>query len=129
MDKALKPCIAEAVATLAFCFVGAASIMNNVGLLGIAIAHGCMMAVLISALGHISGGHNNPAVTFGVWVGGRISGQMAALYIVSQLIGAVVAGFMLRLVFSEATWQVVNLGTPGLSPRSEERRVGKECRS
>ena len=41
---------------------------------------------------------------------------MAALYIVSQLIGAVVAGFMLRLVFSEVTWQVVNLGTPGLSP-------------
>src|SRR5437016_10020482 len=115
MDKALKPCVAEAVATFAFCFVGAASIINNVGLLGIAIAHGCMMAVLISALGHISGGHNNPAVTFGGWVGGKISGQMAALYIVSQLIGAVVAGFMLRLVFSEATWQVGNLGNTSLA--------------
>src|SRR5881296_1548822 len=116
MDKALKPCVAEAVATFAFCFVGAASIINNVGLLGVAIAHGCMMAVLISALGHISGGHNNPAVTFGVWVGGRISGQMAALYIVSQLIGAAAAGFALRMVFAEATWQAVNLGTPGLAP-------------
>src|SRR2546422_9663373 len=109
MDKALKPCIAEAVATFAFCFVGAASIINNVGLLGIAIAHGCMMAVLISALGHISGGHNNPAATFGGWVGGKISGQKAALDIVSGLIGAVVAGFMSRLFFSVATWLAADL--------------------
>src|SRR2546428_12427062 len=114
MDKALKPCIAEAVATFAFCFVGAASIINNVGLLGIAIAHGCMMAVLISALGHISGGHNNPAVPLGGRGGGRVSGQMAALYIVSQLIGAVVGGVMLGLVFSGASWQAVNPGPPRL---------------
>jgi MIP family channel proteins len=116
MEKALKPCVAEAVATFAFCFVGAASIINNAGLLGIAIAHGCMMAVLVSALGHISGGHNNPAVTFGVWVGGKISGQKAVLYVVFQLIGAVVAGLMLRMVFPEATWQAAKLGTPMLSP-------------
>jgi MIP family channel proteins len=115
VDKALKPCVTEAVATFAFCFVGAASIINNAGLLGIAIAHGCMMAVLVSALGHISGGHNNPAVTFGVWVGGKISGQLAVLYVVSQLIGAVVAGFMLRMVFPEATWKLASLGTPMLA--------------
>ena len=116
MEKAVKPCVAEAVATFASCFVGAASIINNAGLLGIAIAHGCMMAVLVSALGHISGGHNNPAVTFAVWVGGKISGRMAVLYIASQLIGAVVAGLMLRVVFPEATWKVASLGTPMLSP-------------
>jgi MIP family channel proteins len=116
MEKALKPCVTEAVATFAFCFVGAASIINSAGLVGIAIAHGCMMAVLISALGHISGGHNNPAVTFGVWLGGKISGQKAVLYVVSQLIGAVVAGLMLRMVFPEATWQATKLGTPMLSP-------------
>jgi MIP family channel proteins len=114
MDKALKPCVAEAIATFAFCFIGAASIINNAGLVGIAIAHGCMMAVLISALGHISGGHNNPAVTFGAWVGGKISGQMAGAYVVSQLIGASVAGFLLLQVFPESAWKPVNLGTPGL---------------
>ncbi|MBI5776748.1 MAG: aquaporin [Nitrospirae bacterium] len=114
MNKALKPCVAEAIATFAFCFIGAASIINNAGLVGIAIAHGCMMAVLISALGHISGGHNNPAVTFGAWVGGKISGQMAGAYVVSQLIGASVAGFLLLQVFPESAWKPVNLGTPGL---------------
>lgn len=114
MDKALKPCVAEAIATFAFCFIGAASIINNAGLVGIAIAHGCMMAVLISAMGHISGGHNNPAVTFGAWVGGKISGQMAGAYIVAQLIGASAAGFLLLQVFPESAWKPVNLGTPGL---------------
>lgn len=114
MNKALKPCVAEAIATFAFCFIGAASIINNAGLVGIAIAHGCMMAVLISALGHISGGHNNPAVTFGAWVGGKISGQMAGAYMASQLIGASVAGFLLLQVFPESAWKPVNLGTPGL---------------
>jgi MIP family channel proteins len=123
MDKALKPCVAEGIATFAFCFIGAGAIciaqlmegkVTNAGLIGIAIAHGCMMAVLISAMGHISGGHNNPAVTFGAWVGGKISTPMAGAYIVSQLVGASVAGYLLLQVFPESVWKPVNLGTPGL---------------
>jgi MIP family channel proteins len=116
MEKALKPCVAEAIGTFALCFIGAGSIINNAGLVGIALAHGCVLAVMISAMGHISGGHFNPAVTVGALVGGKIKGQKAGLYIASQLIGAVVAGVLLRLVYPEATWQPVNLGTPGLAP-------------
>lgn len=123
MNKALKPCVAEAIATFAFCFIGAGSIciaqlmegkVTTAGLVGIALAHGCMMAVLISAMGHISGGHNNPAVTFGALVGGKISAPLAGAYVISQLIGASVAGFLLLLVFPESVWKPVNLGTPGL---------------
>lgn len=116
MDRALKPCVAEAIGTFALCFIGAGSICINAGLVGIAFAHGCVLAVMISAMGHISGGHFNPAVTVGALVGGKIKVPMAGYYIAAQLIGAVVAGFMLRMVFPAATWQVVNLGTPGLSP-------------
>lgn len=116
MDKALKPCVAEAIGTFALCFIGAGSICINAGLVGIALAHGCVLAVMISALGHISGGHFNPAVTAGALVGGKIKGPMAGYYVAAQLIGAVVAGFMLRMVFPEVTWQPVNLGTPGLAP-------------
>ncbi len=116
MDKALKPCVAELIGTFALCFIGAGSICINAGLVGIALAHGCVLAVMISAMGHISGGHFNPAVTVGALVGGKIKLPMAGYYIAAQLIGAVVAGFMLRMVFPAATWQVVNLGTPGLSP-------------
>ncbi len=123
MGKALKPCVAEFIGTFAFCFIGAGAIciaqlmegkVTNAGLIGIALAHGCMMAVLVSAMGHISGGHNNPAVTVGALVGGKIKGPMAGAYIVSQLAGSAVAGFLLLQVFPESVWKPVNLGTPGL---------------
>ena len=116
MDKALKPCVAEAIGTFALCFIGAGSICINAGLVGIALAHGCVLAVMISAMGHISGGHFNPAVTLGALVGDKIKPPMAAYYVVSQLAGAVAAGFLLRMIFPAVTWQAVNLGTPGLAP-------------
>ncbi len=116
MDKALKPCVAEAIGTFALCFIGAGSICVNAGLVGVALAHGCVLAVMISAMGHISGGHFNPAVTLGALVGDKIKPPMAAYYVVSQLAGAVAAGFLLRTIFPAVTWQAVNLGTPGLAP-------------
>ena len=123
MDKALKPYVAEAIGTFALCFIGAGSIcvaqlmegkVTNGGLVGIALAHGCVLAVMISAMGHISGGHFNPAVTLGALVGGKISSEKAGWYLASQLLGGVVAGMLLRLVFTESVWKPVNLGTPGL---------------
>ncbi len=114
MNKALKPCVAEAIGTFALCFIGAGSICINAGLVGIALAHGSVLAVMISAMGHISGGHFNPAVTVGALVGKKIKGPMAGAYVVSQLVGAVVAGVLLRIIFPPAVWESVHLGTPGL---------------
>jgi len=114
MNKALKPCVAEAIGTFALCFIGAGSICINAGLVGIALAHGSVLAVMISAMGHISGGHFNPAVTVGALVGKKIKGPMAGAYVAAQLAGAVVAGLLLRMIFSPAVWEPVHLGTPGL---------------
>ena len=123
MEKTLKPCVAEIIGTFALCFIGAGSIcvaqlmegkVTNAGLVGIAFAHGCVLAVMISAMGHISGGHFNPAVTLGVFVGGKIRAGMAGAYVVSQLVGGTLAGFLLLLAFPESVWKPVNLGTPGL---------------
>lgn len=123
MEKALKPCVAETIGTFALCFIGAGAIciaqlmegkVTNAGLVGIALAHGCVLAVMISAMGHISGGHFNPAVTVGALVGGKISGPMAGAYVAAQLVGGVLAGFLLLGVFPESVWKPVNLGTPGL---------------
>ena len=111
MNKALKPCVAEAIGTFALCFIGAGSICVNAGLVGIALAHGSILAVMISALGHISGGHFNPAVTVGALVGRKISTEMAIFYVVAQLVGSVLAGLLLMLVFPLS----LKLGTPGLS--------------
>ena len=111
MEK-LRPCIAEAIGTFALIFVGIGAIHANPGLLGVALAHGLTIAVFVSATGHISGGHLNPAVTFGALVGGKISLNEAILYWISQLFGATIAAFVCLGLFSRS---VVIDGTPQLA--------------
>lgn len=113
---------AEAVGTFLFFFVGAGAVVMNQhtggggGLLGVALAHGLALAVLVSALGAVSGAHFNPAVTFAVWLSGHIDAVSAALYVVAQLVGGVAAGLALRAVFPESSWSPVALGTPAVDP-------------
>jgi MIP family channel proteins len=114
---------AEAIGTFLFFFVGAGSVVlagslnvgDTGGLIGVALAHGLVLAVLVSAFGAISGGHFNPAVTFAVWITGRMDALKAAMYVVTQLVAAVAAGFALRAVFTAGAWQAVALGTPAVS--------------
>jgi MIP family channel proteins len=80
----------------------------------VAFAHGITLAVLVSALGAVSGGHFNPAVTVAVRLAGRIRWSHAVLYVVAQLAGAVGAGLALRAVFPESSWGPTNIGTPAL---------------
>lgn len=123
MPRLSSALVAEAIGTFLFFFVGAGAVIlgsHNAdasgGLVGVALAHGLALAVLVSALGAVSGGHFNPAVTFGVWITGRIEPVRAALYVVAQLIGGLAAGFALRWVFPESSWGPVNLGTPSVDP-------------
>ncbi|MFQ5663335.1 MAG: MIP/aquaporin family protein [Terriglobia bacterium] len=114
--------LAEFIGTLALIFIGAGSIcadkftQGGVGLVGIALAHGLTIAVMVSAIGHISGGHINPAVTFGAWVARKISTRDAVVYWIAQLAGGVGGALLLVLVFDGSTRQGVNLGTPALAP-------------
>jgi MIP family channel proteins len=118
--------LAEGIGTFLFVFVGAGSIVvmdyqagnqsTGAGLLGVALAHGLALAVLVSAFGAISGGQFNPAVTFGVWIAGRIDGARAVGYVLAQLVGAVVAGLVLRGIFVESVWKASSIGTPALGP-------------
>jgi len=120
MDKRMQPLLAEAVGTFAFFVIGAGSIVTDhytkggVGLVGIALAHGLVLSIMISIFGRISGGHFNPAVTVGLLVGQKIESTLAGLYIVAQLIGAVCAGLVLRMIFDPSVWGPVHLGTPAL---------------
>ena len=113
--------VAEAVGTFLFFIVGAGSIVlvtyapPGPGLVGIALAHGLVLAVLVSSLGAVSGGHFNPAVTFALWIGGKIDAVKGVLYVVAQLLGAVAAGLALRGVFPESAWSPSHIGTPGLA--------------
>src|SRR6202158_1094340 len=80
---------------------------GGIGLLGIALASGLAMAIMVSALGHISGGHFNPAITIGFWVTKRIGTLEAFLYWAAQLLGGIAAAFLLKAIIPEEIWRAV----------------------
>jgi MIP family channel proteins len=120
MDQGPKSYWAEFLGTFTLCFIGQGAIVmqqaaGTGSLLVIAIAHGLALAVMISALGAWSGGHMNPAVTFGFVVTGRMSLTSAITYWLSQLGGAVAASFLLRAVVPGEAGELVHFGVPLLA--------------
>jgi MIP family channel proteins len=107
--------VAEFIGTFALVFVGGAAIMiakdtnSPAGLLGIAFAHGLILAVMVSALMRISG-HFNPAVTLGFVVTRRIEIPMAGVYILAQIIGAIVGAYVLKWTFPFALFEATRGG-------------------
>jgi aquaporin TIP len=107
----------ELVGTFALVFVGAGTIMavgpqGDAGTLEVALAHGLVIAVMVSAVGHISGGHFNPAITFGFLLTRRISVLLGLAYWVAQLAGGVLAALLLRWIFPAANRDATQLGAP-----------------
>jgi MIP family channel proteins len=107
--------LAEFIGTFTLIFIGVL-VINNLGrapagLIGIALGHGLAIACLASATAAVSGGHLNPAVTFGLLLAKRIDVLNAIGYIIAQCVGGVVAGFTALYLTSEA---VVKTGTPAL---------------
>ena len=92
--------VAEFIGTFALVFVGAASGMYQVGVLGVALAHGLTLAAMVYIFGHVSGAHINPAVTLGLAANGSIKWLDALVYWVAQLSGAALAAFLLRTFVS-----------------------------
>lgn len=115
--------MAEFVGTFTLIFVGAGSIVavsviggvDGGGLVAVAIAHGLAIGTMVSAVGHVSGAHFNPAITIGAFVTGKIDLRDGAVYLVAQLAGAAAAAGVLRAALPKALWDPVNLGTPGVN--------------
>ena len=101
--------LSEFIGTFALVFVGSGAIMatritqSSASLVEVALAHGLVLGVFVSALMRISG-HFNPAVTLGMLAARRIEVMMAALYVVAQVLGAVIAGYALKASFPEAVF-------------------------
>ena len=97
--------LAEFIGTFTLIFIGAGSICLNemtqgsVGLLGIAAAHGLAIGVMVTALAQISGGKFNPAISLGLWAGGKQAIKPTIYEIVAQLLGGIVAAFCLKIIF------------------------------
>lgn len=75
----------------------------GIGLLGVSLAFGLTVLTMAFAIGHISGCHLNPAVSFGLWAGGRFPAKELTPYIIAQVLGAIVAGGVLYLIASGKT--------------------------
>ena len=87
----------------------AAGIPNlGIGFAGVALAFGLTVLTMAYAVGHISGGHFNPAVSFGLWAGGRFSAKDLLPYIVSQCVGATAAAGTLFFIWSGKTGNVID---------------------
>jgi MIP family channel proteins len=114
----LRSLVAEFIGTFALTFVGVLALGSPAiaGMTGApvdlaiaAFAHGLILAVMVAALGAISGGHFNPGVTFGFMVTGRMDPITGLLYWAAQLVGAIVASY---LILSMAGLATVEAGTP-----------------
>ena len=100
-----KRCTAEFIGTFWLVFGGCGSAVFaagfpdlGIGFAGVALAFGLTVLTMAFAIGHISGCHLNPAVTLGLWAGGRFSGKDILPYIVAQLLGAIAAAALLFLI-------------------------------
>ena len=123
MDTTRK-LVAEALGTFFLCFAGIGAILSTTapinsgaGLVGIALAHGLALAIAVNCFGGISGGLHNPALTIGFLSTGRLSPPLAVLYIISQLIGAIVAAAACKAIFPVDVVEAAKLGIP-LPPAS-----------
>jgi len=103
----MKKLFAEFFGTFWLVFGGAGSAIFaagypelGIGFVGVALAFGLTVLTMAYAVGHISGGHFNPAVSFGLWAGGKFAAKDLLGYIIAQLIGAIAAAGMLYLIVS-----------------------------
>jgi len=115
--------LAEFIGTFAWLFVGVGSICaaqqagapQGVALLATALAPGLAVATMMAAVGPISGGHFNPAVTAGFWVTRRMGTFQAIGYVLAQLAGAAAGAYAISKFYLEDVWRRAMLGTPVLS--------------
>ena len=83
----------------------------GIGLLGVSLAFGLTVLTMAFAIGHISGCHLNPAVTIGLWTGGRFDAKDVVPYIIAQVLGGIIAGGVLFVIASgQAGFDVVSSG-------------------
>lgn len=124
MPKLLRPLAAEFIGTLLFVFLGAGSVVafvangpttGSIGPLGVALAHGVGMAIIVSMTMSISGGHINPAVTIGLWIANRFEGRRVGVYILAQLLGALAGAALVKGILPRGAVSLAVGGTPRLA--------------
>jgi aquaporin TIP len=116
-EDALRRGVAEFIGAFTLTFIGAgaavaATQVHDPTLIGVAVANGLAIGVMVSAMGHISGGHFNPAITFGFLITRRIKPALGLVYWVAQFAGAAFAALLVHDLIPHALTDAVKLGVP-----------------
>jgi aquaporin Z len=90
----------------------------GIGLVGVSLAFGLTVLTIAYSLGHISGAHLNPAVTFGLWAGGRVNGKEIFPYVISQVLGAIAAAGVLYVITTGNGSSIGNFAANGYGEHS-----------
>ena len=109
-----KVFLAEFIGTFALVFIGAGAGASNAGLVGVALAHGIILAALYYTFGHISGMHVNPAVTFALALQGALKWSEAVFYWLAQVVGAISAAGLLHLIATTLSGSINASATVGV---------------
>jgi aquaporin Z len=121
MPSLFRRSLAELLGTFALVFIGAGAVASKYfpeatyGIFGVSVAHGLVLAVMVTALLGISGGHLNPAVTLGLVAVRRADLRTGLAYIVAQLLGALLAALMIKMVYPLGVVRPISLGTPTIA--------------
>jgi MIP family channel proteins len=116
--RTLRAPAAEFIGTMLFVLVGAGSAIANQGgaaSLSIALANGIGLALAVTIMMPISGGHLNPAVSVALWLGQQIDAWTLGKYVLAQLLGAIVAALLIKAIFPAGAVRMTSLGTPQVS--------------
>lgn len=107
--------IVEFLGVFALVFMGVGAIASGASDIGVALAHGLAIGLMVTATGHISGGHFNPALTIGLLIGKKIDVPGAVAYIIAQLLGGLAAALVLLAVFPSKILDEVHHGVPAVN--------------
>jgi aquaporin TIP len=121
VEDTSKAVVAEFIATFALVLIGAgAVILAHQGILdltGVALAHGLVLAIMVSITLHTSGGVVNPAIAVGLWVTGKLGTARMTAYVIAELAGAAAAGLLLRYLIPGNVFHAAFGGVTQLDPR------------
>lgn len=120
MEDINKAVVAEFIGTFALIFFGAGSVIlsqnGQLDLVGVALAHGLVIAIMVSMMAHLSGGAFNPAIQVALWVTGKMPSGRTIAYLVAQLLGALAAAFLLKFLVPKAAFDTGSGGAALLDP-------------
>jgi MIP family channel proteins len=109
MKDSWRHFISEFIGTFALVFIGSGAIIRGGSLLEVALAHGIVLSIMVTALMRISG-HFNPAVTISFLAVRRIDAMMAVVYVIAQILGAVLAAYLLKWLMPAAEFEATRGG-------------------